>query len=788
MIVCSIAARAYACPLCRPGYVSPLHDAIVEIAQSSDGGGGASVGPVSISPGSWTLAILPDTQIYAESFPAIFAAQTQFLADYKNALNIQMVLQEGDITNHSTTQEWDVASSAFQTLENAGVPYSLVQGNHDIGPNGNGSVRTSLFSTYFPVSRLAAQPTWGGEFPEADSLHPGYNLPNNNYSLFSAGGIDWISFELEFGPRNEVIDWVDATLKAFPGRQAMITTHAYLYSDSTRYDWATKGTSQSWNPHAYGVAGQSGGVNDGEEMWQKLKNNPNLKFIFNGHVLNDGTGYLASTADDGNVVHQILANYQFLANGGKGYMRLLEFKADGQTVNIRTYSPWLDSQGLNPYRIEADQEFSLSLNSLPPPTPIVYNAVGGSLVATGVTVPSTNTVDSVTVTHTGTPTVGLLQLNRGDYEPAIAGQGVVYTNGIMLATVTQNIRDGVRGTVEAGRNPYGDGFMSLAVSQAGISGNQEINMNVSLAWFAFEGGWQGAHINVNGTVDANHAVAQSMLTKVGTGRYTLDLDVNSRTDGLLFAIGNANSNRIVNTGVLADGSGWDLRVQNNTTSFAQTGIDSEFSFVYLPLDTENLVGGRYNGIAGVNLSSAGTFTMQHIGTGQYRLTIPGETPDTGMLILTTSYETTTSFTAPDDNILTYESDGLGNFIINSLDLTSSTTLTLQDTQFVWAFISFTGPITLEPPPIVPGDVNFDGLVNIFDVNFISTRWGESGPEGDANGDGAVDIFDVNMVSSNWTSAGGGGTAVPEPSTLALLTAAGLCGLCTPSRLRRGRRQ
>jgi Calcineurin-like phosphoesterase/PEP-CTERM motif len=788
LVVLSTVSIASACPLCAL-LGRNLHSGTVGVGvgfegpyeTSADGGSGQSLGPVPISPGSWTLAILPDTQIYAESYPAIFAAQTQFLADNKTNLNIQMVLQEGDITNHSTVAEWQVASNAFQTLDNAGVRYQLAQGNHDIGPSGNATVRTSLFSTYFPTSRLAAQSTFGGVYPEADAANPGSFLPNNNYSLFSAGGKDWISFDLEFGPRNEVIDWVDATLKANPDRQGMITTHAYLYSDGTRYDWAAKGTSQSWNPHAYGVSGQPGGVNDGEEMWQKLKDNPNLKFVFNGHVLNDGTGYLASTADNGNVVHQILANYQFLSNGGQGYMRLLEFKPDGQTVEIRTYSPWLDAQSLNPYRLESDQQFSLALDSLPPPNPVIYNALGASLVATGPTIPpgNANTVDNVTVTHTGTPSVGLLQTNRGDYEPSINGGGVVYNDGIMLASITQNVREGVRATVEAGRNPYNDGYMSLSISQGGFAANQEVNVNTSMAWFDFSAGWQGAHINKDGSYAAGGGalVAGGTLTKNDIGRYDLNLNVDSRTDGLLFAIGNNNSNIIVNTGVKADGSGWDLRVQNNAANFAATGTDALFSFLYLPLDTANLIGGRYDGATQSNLASAGTFTIERLAVGDYRLTIPGETPDTGMLILTTSFETTSGgIAAPDDNILTYESDGLGHFIINSLDLTGGTTLNLQDTQFVWAFISFADPISLEPPPPNPADVNFDGVVNIFDINFISAHWGQTGAEGDANGDGIVDIFDVNLVSANWTPAGGA-TAVPEPSSLALLLSAGLCGLC-----------
>ncbi len=65
----------------------------------------------------------------------------------------------------------------------------------------------------------------------------------------------------------------------------------------------------------------------------------------------------------------------------------------------------------------------------------------------------------------------------------------------------------------------------------------------------------------------------------------------------------------------------------------------------------------------------------------------------------------------------------------------------------------------------PGDVNFDGVVNIFDVNLVSAHWGESGPAGDANGDMMVDIFDVNMISSNWSPPQS--SPVPEPSTITL---------------------
>ncbi len=58
---------------------------------------------------------------------------------------------------------------------------------------------------------------------------------------------------------------------------------------------------------------------------------------------------------------------------------------------------------------------------------------------------------------------------------------------------------------------------------------------------------------------------------------------------------------------------------------------------------------------------------------------------------------------------------------------------------------------------IPGDVNGDRIVDIFDIGFISSHWypgppiGPSGyhPNADINGDGAIDIFDIGITSANW---------------------------------------
>ena len=140
-----------------------------------------------------------------------------------------------------------------------------------------------------------------------------------------------------------------------------------------------------------------------------------------------------------------------------------------------------------------------------------------------------------------------------------------------------------RATVEPGRNPYGDGLLSLSIMEAGNAGDNEVNFNTSIAWFRLRNRLAGRtrQRQRHARPGAFNQVSQSMVTRTGVGRYTVDLGVDSRNDGLLFAIANNNDNITVQTGPFADGNGWDIRVEDNATNHAATGEDREWSFVYL---------------------------------------------------------------------------------------------------------------------------------------------------------------------------------------------------------------
>ena len=315
-----------------------------------------------IEAGSWTIAVLPDTQYYAQTWPKHFDAQTKWIAEHAQSHNVKYVLHEGDITNRNLEPQWDNALRSMNIL-NGVVPYVMTTGNHDCGPNGSAKDRNTFFNEarYFgPGSAYARQANVGEFFDRGRT--------DNSFHTFKAGGRDWLVVALEWAPRDAAVDWANKVVEAHPDHLAMLVTHAYMYNDDTRHDWGAKHGEQRNSPYSYGVAKLPGeSVNDGQQLWEKLvSRHKNFRLTFNGHVVGDGTGFLSSKGVHGNVVHQMLANYQFNHEGGDGDMRLVEFKKDGNSLAVRTYSPVLDR-----YDEAPDQQFALKMDEAyhMPPSP-----------------------------------------------------------------------------------------------------------------------------------------------------------------------------------------------------------------------------------------------------------------------------------------------------------------------------------------------------------------------------------------------------------------------------------
>lgn len=300
----------------------------------------------------FSVVVLPDTQVYSKSHPEIFKAQTEWIVRNQDYYNIRFVLHEGDVVDSGAQNvaEWEAAKAAIDVLDEAGIPTLIAIGNHDYDDLAQ-TRSSNVFNQYFGLERYEGKPWFGGAF------EPG--KAENVYALFDIGGETYMVLVLEFGPRDEVIDWANEVVAAHPDAKVIVLTHSFLHNDGWRVEEGTE-----WSPNRYGLGADA---NAGEALWHKLvKKHPNIFLVLNGHVLGTGTARRVDVGEHGNLVFQVLANYQMRANGGDGYLRILEFQPDGR-IEVSTYSPYVWANLTDPAN-----QFVLD--------PSVLTVIGGELV------------------------------------------------------------------------------------------------------------------------------------------------------------------------------------------------------------------------------------------------------------------------------------------------------------------------------------------------------------------------------------------------------------------------
>lgn len=288
----------------------------------------------------FTLIVLPDTQNYTAWRPYVFDAQTQWIADNKDELNIKFVMHSGDIVGSvSNLEQWQDGSNSMTVLDVANIPYSISQGNHDgVGRD------TTTMNTYFPVSRFESMQTFGGIMEQGKI--------DNMYQLVDAPGMPLIIFSTEVGPRDVVLNWIETVSLEHPNRTAIINTHSFLNPDGVR---ANSNDGYGSNPRYLGL----GEFNDGQMMWGELINyQNNISMIFCGHVgAVNGGAYLLSETSTGKSVHQMLSNYQYNdVSPYRGALRIIKVSPNIGTVDVKTYSPYLGE-----YVTDSNNEFSFSI-------------------------------------------------------------------------------------------------------------------------------------------------------------------------------------------------------------------------------------------------------------------------------------------------------------------------------------------------------------------------------------------------------------------------------------------
>jgi len=348
---------------------------------------------------SFSIAVLPDTQFYpryasekdgelyqkdyvgiAPQYDNPFKTQTQWIVANKTALNIPFTIHVGDVvdqvsyytseksgawtaatdlignnqlTNGTVIKEWELSSQAMQVLENAGCPYSICAGNHDVtsmGPDfsGNnsdgyqdgGSYRQGVqpYLQVYPTARASKQSTFGGR--HSSGFH--------EYHIFTAEGNQFLVLSMSWRASDDAIAWANQVIKSNPTLPVILVNHQLMTIGS---DGSTAANTAYF-----------------EYLWMNLiYNNDQIFMAVNGHY--HGSCTTTKTNAAGNDVFLMVVDYQMAYMGGNGLMRMYEFDLTNGKILATSFSPWVPLKPttlLNAFDVawltDSNQEFTLDVD------------------------------------------------------------------------------------------------------------------------------------------------------------------------------------------------------------------------------------------------------------------------------------------------------------------------------------------------------------------------------------------------------------------------------------------
>lgn len=315
-----------------------------------------------------------------------------------------------------------------------------------------------------------------------------------------------------------------------------------------------------------------------------------------------------------------------------------------------------------------------------------------------------------------------------------------FFNGVLLGTIRENhgrtnslgqslfVSNSVAlSEVYSTTNPPSNGTLRLIVDATG-SGNgydgttHPGNANMAAVYFPFSEGWVGGttRSTANGGFPNQYSSLNGMTTADITapgfgGQYYLNIPgvEDARRQGLVFANHAKNEDNYAAVAPAVDGSSYIVSVRHSNAGNAE---NDPFAFAYIPYGTPGVtmasIHGASNSATNSNMqptvmnSSGSPFTIVREGVGTYRLSIPGQSPSSGTMLMNTGgvYALTGGDSQTVRHLISYEANG-NDWIIQTTDMGSTTVASFPETPisdrgpaFQFAFIPF-NDVPTAPGPI-----------------------------------------------------------------------------------------
>lgn len=249
-----------------------------------------------------------------------------------NGKKIKCVLQTGDLTNNNMDWQYNAFYHSSSDLFEL-VPLVACTGNHDYSYDTKDykifDRKSTLFSDYTKFSATTSI--------VIDMYEP--NIMDNAIYKNIIGGKRYDVISLEFGAREEVVNWANQHIKRHPDRKYILLTHEFLTGGGERISSGSYSESQ--------FKGTNSTYSTPEAVWQHLVYpNDNIFCVICGH--NGFCAYLNSPNEVERNVLQGLFNLQYQENGGDGWIQLWEFPMGQDYVNIGVYNTisrtWHDNE------------------------------------------------------------------------------------------------------------------------------------------------------------------------------------------------------------------------------------------------------------------------------------------------------------------------------------------------------------------------------------------------------------------------------------------------------------
>lgn len=281
----------------------------------------------------YSFMVLGDTQALnyyrqgqqeVESFNKLY----DYIKENAAAQKVAHVFHVGDITQKAGTDskapnEFADAKANYEKLDNAGISYSIVAGNHDFS-----SGKATNYIKAFGGSENAYAQQYFAAADESTALTTAHK--------FTAGELDYLVIAIGWNATKSDILWADKIISNHPYHNVIIATHAYKnqkgnissmssYIEEGEYDWVANGVDLLAKHHA------------------------NVVLTLNGHTPTTAVERFVSYGAHGNLVTHLVIDPTYFDGEhatatvphfaeGAGMIANLRFSEGGKKVSVSWFS------------------------------------------------------------------------------------------------------------------------------------------------------------------------------------------------------------------------------------------------------------------------------------------------------------------------------------------------------------------------------------------------------------------------------------------------------------------